>query len=357
LSGPKTAVIGVDPITVLLSAAAIRAVQAVREGQARAEALQATHVQADHTRRTALAAALGQGVKALQDQSAQLTARLEQLAALAHSIGFEGEVKFAPLAPGAAGDASALAGYLRGLSQYCDEVQTILLTRAARMPDDTDLVISVAAGQGPQASVTPSQRLLRRIVHLGEPPEAIATVARSLDALPPGSRAELLTTELRRLIQLHLEETERRMTEEATTTIMRQSLEDLGYEVEPIRDTLFVEGGVAHFRRRDWGDYMVRMRVDEQAHTTNFNVIRAASPEANVSSREDTLAEDRWCSEFPKLLETLKRRGATVRVTRNLGPGELPVQVVEPALLPRFVEPEQSQSAAPTHLPQARVIK
>ena len=55
---------------------------------------------------------------------------------------------------------------------------------------------------------------------------------------------------------------QKRSLDKATATIVAQSLKDLGYEVEDIPDTLFVEGGVVHFRRKGWGDYMIRMRVD-----------------------------------------------------------------------------------------------
>lgn len=43
--------------------------------------------------------------------------------------------------------------------------------------------------------------------------------------------------------------------------VLEQSLRDLGYAIE---ETLFVEGGVAHFQRPEWGDYFVRLRVDPQ---------------------------------------------------------------------------------------------
>ena len=122
---------------------------------------------------------------------------------------------------------------------------------------------------------------------------------------------------------------------EAAAEVLEQSLRDLGYEVDGISSTLFIEGGVAHFQRPDWGAYHVRLRLDAATAAINFNVVRARGAEENAERKKlDALAEDRWCSGFPKLMETLAARGLSLNVTRLLGAGELPVQVVDPAQLP-----------------------
>jgi hypothetical protein len=121
----------------------------------------------------------------------------------------------------------------------------------------------------------------------------------------------------------------------AAAYVLEQSLRDLGYEVEDIEATLFAEGGVVHFRRPGWENYYVRLRLDTQEHTANFNVVRARGDEDNAERRRlDALAEDRWCAEFPRLMQTLAARGLTLDVTRRLGAGEIPVQVVDGASLP-----------------------
>ena len=142
----------------------------------------------------------------------------------------------------------------------------------------------------------------------------------------------------------------------AAAIVLQESLRDLGYEVEDIEATLFADGGVAHFRRDGWDNYFVRMRVDPLAHSVNFNVVRARGDEESAERRrQDTLAEDRWCTEFPKLLQTLEARGLTLQVTRRLDAGEVPVQVVEPASVPRVAPQEEDvrPGAAPraTKLP------
>ena len=56
-----------------------------------------------------------------------------------------------------------------------------------------------------------------------------------------------------------------RQEQEAATLVLQESLRDLGYEVEDIGATLFVDGGAVHFRRKGWENYFVRLRVDSRA--------------------------------------------------------------------------------------------
>ena len=117
----------------------------------------------------------------------------------------------------------------------------------------------------------------------------------------------------------------------AAARILEGTLRDLGFSVEPIKHTLFVEGGVAHFTRTDWGDYAVRLRASPTEGTLNFNVVREAGSEAAdaLSMRlRDARAEESWCAHIPKLTETLAARGIGLKVRRRLGAGEAPAQVV-----------------------------
>lgn len=135
-----------------------------------------------------------------------------------------------------------------------------------------------------------------------------------------------------------------RLEQEAAALVLEQSLRDLGYEVEGIESTLFVEGGVAHFQRQGWEDYHVRLRLDPRENTLNFNVVRPRGMEESaVRKRQDFLAEERWCAEFPKLQQTLAARGISFKVLRQLEAGELPVQTVDPASLPQRREEEAAR--------------
>jgi hypothetical protein len=154
--------------------------------------------------------------------------------------------------------------------------------------------------------------------------------------------------DLARRLVADLDTARQRREQEAAALVLEQSLRDLGYEVAAIADTLFVDGGVVHFQRHGWEGYYVRLRLDARERTLNFNVVRArGAAEGEERRRLDYLAEDRWCAEFPRLLETLKARGIQMNVTRQLGAGELPVQAVDPASLPNRQEREEDRRDRP----------
>lgn len=170
------------------------------------------------------------------------------------------------------------------------------------------------------------------------------------------SGTEPLDPEMRLAIQNLSSATQKarqRLEQEAAASVLEQSLRDLGFEVEGVENTLFVEGGMVHFQRPGWENYFVRLRLDPREQTLNFNVVRPRGGEDNAERRRlDTLAEDRWCSEFPRLMKTLEARGLLLKVTRQLGAGELPVQAVDPATLPqaRSEEERSRSSTAPLHM-------
>ncbi|MBL8489505.1 MAG: hypothetical protein JNM82_01850, partial [Rhodocyclaceae bacterium] len=155
-----------------------------------------------------------------------------------------------------------------------------------------------------------------------------------------------LTADLAERARAAIAAAEQARLDAAAALVLEQSLKDLGYEVEEIAGTLFFEGGVAHFRKAGWGDYHVRLRVDAARGAMNFNVVRAGT--AGDDRRiEDMMAEERWCAEFPKLFATLAARGLKIDVTRLLQAGEVPVQVVDAASLPRRAEADEARPAAP----------
>ncbi|MEP6701897.1 MAG: hypothetical protein ABJB04_02830 [Betaproteobacteria bacterium] len=350
MSGPITCILIGDPITALLSAAGIRAAEAIYQGYARAEALRGEHDAARSVARGIHYESTRQGRQALEREAELAEARFEQLIVLADQLGAAAQVRATrPVRPEGT-DFITVAAYTRALHSLADELQSILVIAADRLKSDS--VEQAVAFDLPADALYPYgaivQRLLARIAHLGAPPEHIATLALELERTPPGERANLLAMELRQRIQSHLEAAQQRLVQEATATIVRQSLKDLGYQVEDVADTLFVEGGVMHFRRPGWGNYLVRMRVDPSANTANFNVVRAIDPadrNANEATVLDHIAEDRWCAEFPALLNTLAKRGVTLAVTRRLEAGEMPVQKVERDELPVFDHESGSEPA------------
>jgi hypothetical protein len=138
--------------------------------------------------------------------------------------------------------------------------------------------------------------------------------------------------------------------QQLASQVLNSALGDLGYEVEPIASTLFIEGGTVHFQRAEWGDYYVRMRVYPDREQINFNMIRveASGNQGEDWRRQDALLETSWCSEMgiQQLMKTLAARGLHLNMLRAVKAGELPVQVVKSEALPERLRRRRSMAAA-----------
>lgn len=354
MSGPTTVIVTAEPVTTLLAAAAIHAAAAVRAGYEEAAAITEAQAGKGAAQRAEMQAAHRAGQAAMAAEAAAAETRIGELLALANRLGAKCPAGSMPPRPDSVG---LLGAWLGAAQKTIAELEDILRTEAARHREtasEAEVDFALPASASADATGALSQRWLDRIRHLGPLPEEIARLARELDGTPPGERADLLTGELRRHIQLQAEAAQQRAVQVATGVVIAQTLKDLGYQIEEIAETLFVDGGVTHFRRPGWGDHMVRLRADAQAGSINFNVVRAVDGQANERSVLDHLAEDRWCAEFPTLMQALAARGVSLAVTRRLEAGELPVQLVARDRLPRFAEEE---AGAPAAQPKAREMK
>ncbi len=346
MSGPTTVIITTgNPAAVLLAAAAIRAAQAVALAAEQAAAQRAERqAQADH-QNDLLRQATQAGGHALGQVTQSAEVRFARLQGLAAGLGLGQQVDIAKPVLSVGAGHEAQAAYARSLEQLNTQIEQILLTEAARQSREALAGPDFSQATAEALSERLAVRLLARLAHLQDVPTSIHALAKTLDDTPPGARADMLATELRAQIQRHAEATQQRELREAQALVLEQSLKDLGYQVEPVTHTLFVEGGVVHFRRSDWGAYMVRLRVAPQGASINFNVVRAVAKGQNERSVLDHLAEDRWCAEFPALLKTLEARGLHLDVTRRLQAGEVPVQCVAAEQLPRFADDERPAAA------------
>jgi hypothetical protein len=350
MSGPINVIVVHEPIAVLLAQAAIEAMRTAGEAWHEEERLAQEQAGQAVARRQLQDEAMQQGERARRQALSEAQARFDALAQLAGQLGLGAQVEAMRPAP-PKDEAASQAEHTWRLNALSDKLGVILNAEAKQRRDkvaDTPAEFSLPAAR--QGVV---QRQLERIAHLGEIPQQIQKLAQELEASPPGERAELLANELRRQVQLHLEADQRIKVQKASAVVIEQTLLDLGYQVEEIAQTLFVEGGVVHFRRAGWGDYMVRMRADN-AGSLNFNVVRAVEAGANERSSMDHIAEDRWCAEFPLLLRALQARGIGLDVKRRLAAGELPVQLVDRNKLPAFAG---EQEARPRAQPKARELK
>jgi hypothetical protein len=368
-----------------LEAGVLMAAQSLLEGAAEiADGLAAEEQRSDAQRRQRRAerrqmrAAQQAGIEKLQGAIAASDARLRRLDAAWQTLGHAAAgigLPMAPMAP-AATDAAALDAHLAVLVERIARLEALLTTaagsvrEAARTDLDALLAAGVStadqlaayaaqarlAGAAPDDAAARQQRVARIVerteLEEGAPlPAALDALALQIVQASTHERAEALALELRLQVQRHNETrsaaraqaaaaAEQARLQEAAAVVLEQSLQDLGYAVEEIAETLFVEGGVAHFQRPEWGDYFVRLRIDPQRQAMNFNVVRTGTA-GEDRRREDMLAEERWCSAFPKLFETLKARGIPIAVTRLLQAGEAPVQVVDAATLPVRIAEER----------------
>ncbi len=214
-----------------------------------------------------------------------------------------------------------------------------------------------------------AERILDRLtgIDAGALPAELDALMRKLLEAENDDRAELLALELRAQVQRLNEERERAAAElsenrkrEIAGVLVAEVLTDLGYEVEPIAETLYVAGGVAHFQRSEWDDYYVRMRVDPATSSINFNMVRtstATAPPDAAQAKRDEQMEATWCAGIPKLLAELAARGIETRKMRELDAGAVPVQVVKPETIDPILrqKDEARVSSAPREM--ARPIK
>jgi hypothetical protein len=118
----------------------------------------------------------------------------------------------------------------------------------------------------------------------------------------------------------------------AAADILAKSLGDLGYDVAPIENTLFLQGGTTYFKKPGWDRYCVRMVVRPADEAINFNVVRVPDEESNVpadSRHADAEIENEWCGSLHQLVNVLGSRGIDLKMTREVHAGALPVPVVK----------------------------
>jgi hypothetical protein len=341
MSGPITAIFTTsDPFTVLLSAAILRAAISVAGARAAAAELAGEHQRQRDAQTLLMDQATAASENAVQQQLNEAEQLFNHLLALADKIGLATQISASKPQRPQQEDEQTLAAYAFQLQMLNLELQPLIEAEALRRERSLEAQADVDFEHATAAAVPQSlaARLLRRVAHLPQIPASISDLAARLAQALPGAQADLLATELRLQIQTALEADLQRQLQEANALIIGQTLQDLGYQVEDIAETLFVDGGTVHFRQSSWGNYMVRMRIDPKTSSANFNVIRAVSEADNERSVLDHLAEDRWCSEFPALLKALEARGLHLQDTRRLEAGELPVQLVAAHKLPVFTD-------------------
>lgn len=106
----------------------------------------------------------------------------------------------------------------------------------------------------------------------------------------------------------------------AETTV--QVLERLGYEVEEGFETAFVEDGTVYFQRGNWGDYVVRVRVDADEARLDFDMVRASDDPDDAAATADQSVRDQemeqtWCDSVPELVGALAEEGVALDIEQR----------------------------------------
>ena len=263
----------------------------------------------------------------------------------------------------------------QGLDEWMKAIETTVDAQPRTAADLLAIYADqVRALQAPNAAKSmdrraTAERILGRLAALDDgavPPELDALMRKLIEA-ESDSRAEMLALELRGQVQRLNEAREQadaaaaeNRKREMAGILVAEVLSDLGYEVEPIAETLFVSGGVAHFQRAEWGDYYVRMRVDPATRNVNFNMVRASTatdPPDAVQRRRDEEMEASWCAGIPKLLAELAARGIDTRKLRELDAGAVPVQVVSPESIDAGLRQKDEAPAVTAPRQMARPIE
>ena len=354
MSSPASVIYGADPATIILVASALRAAQAIQEGWQQAQALRQSHEQSINKQEKDRIEARHAEEASLQNQLDEANKRYLHLIKLAQPYGIAQALKTAiPQTPDVT-NISALATHIEQIKLMSQQLEGALkeildINHAEDLSSISLEEIESATDNAAEVAPDIVARLVARIASLGKLPVSIEKLAEELAKTRNTERKKLVELELRREIQAFQE----KAVQEASAVVLEHTLKDLGYQVEPISETLFVEDGIVHFRRPGWGNYMVRLRIDAKKSHANFNVIRAVEKGENERSVLDHIAEDRWCAEFPAFLKALEARGLHLQITRLISAGEYPVQLVEKTRLPQFEEEERMTQK---HTPLQRAL-
>jgi hypothetical protein len=127
-----------------------------------------------------------------------------------------------------------------------------------------------------------------------------------------------------------IERTRAEAVRDYTLWAVRDSLQEIGCEVQEGFDVLLAREGMAHVTREGWEDLAVRVRSRPEENTAHFNMVAPRDGSAEI----EPSVEEQWCTAFDQLLPALAERGIEVHVEERSEPGEAQAQQIEPARFP-----------------------
>lgn len=125
-----------------------------------------------------------------------------------------------------------------------------------------------------------------------------------------------------------------------TLWALRDSLQEIGCEVQEGFESLLGGAGMAHLTRAGWEDLAVRVRSRPGENSAHFNMVTPRTIEGSVVEPAgeapgiDPSVEEQWCRAFDDLLPKLAERGVEVHIEERSVPGEAEAQEIDPARYP-----------------------
>lgn len=167
--------------------------------------------------------------------------------------------------------------------------------------------------------------------------EQLQAVARGEARLDDGLRQAVAD------VRCALAEQERGRQERAAD-ILRKAFEELGYEVQGIASTLFVDGGRVYLHKSVWpGDRLVRLQVAPEKNEIDARLVALDNGD---SGHDDADLERGWCDDLSRALLKMNEEGLSARVEKSHQPGaERPPHINPQTLDPHFLEKIKEQEA------------
>ncbi len=116
----------------------------------------------------------------------------------------------------------------------------------------------------------------------------------------------------------------RKQDERFVRKAIRETLVELGYDYgEGFTQTEF--GPVAYAEKDSGGDYALRIQMSDGAPNIFSRIVSCDE----TTAEQDKAAEENLCADFHEMMRGLKERGIETVLTRELQPGEHPVEKME----------------------------
>ncbi|MBK5275569.1 MAG: hypothetical protein JJE30_11025 [Desulfuromonadales bacterium] len=111
---------------------------------------------------------------------------------------------------------------------------------------------------------------------------------------------------------------------QAAAQVMHKTFTDLGYEIEPVGNSLFTDDSDIYFRKNEWEDgYCVKLKL--KGDRINFFMQKTSE----TGDEYDKDMEQEWKDQFPEVQKKLREAGLDLNVNEDSPPGKYKVPTGE----------------------------